>query len=381
MPPGVSQSSTVRGRHGCKAVPPFMTCAVSSAALRSRSRFSVVAELGIPICWPTVPRGGRPRPAVGAARISLRRVLPLSGERRPFWPRGRRQLCPDADVRVASVGRSGLDAATRGVRRSDTSWTAWGKLLSAVRSASPGFQEASARICSEHVTRHPRRRRRSTCSWPIRRGLGCGASGRLRLCRHSPARRCRGGRGALVAGRARRYPAMSGILFDMPPVIATAAATLAGLGRRPLPGGRRQLLRRRAGGADAYALKFVRTTGPTPIACGFSKLPQRDGRRAAASSSSSMSCRRDGSPHFSRFMDLTMLASHRRARADGERVRALARSGDLRLQRSVRDADRPLPSLNAWRGRSPGGSFRSQKARTGVASRWSRRRKIIVQAR
>jgi hypothetical protein len=300
---------------------------------------SAVAELGIPDLLADGPKGAADLARrVGVDEDFLRRVLRYLASEGVLAER-------DGDSFALTPMSEWLRSDAPGSLRpravfvgSDISWTAWGKLLSAVRSGKSALEEAFGENLFEHVTRHPA----AAASFNLFMAEQTAASVTALLAAYDFAGIRQlvdvgGGRGALVAGVLAAYPAMSGILFDMPPVVATAARTLAGLGvadRCQTVGG--SFFDAVPGGADAYALKYILHDW-TDADC--VRILQNC-REAMAPGGRILVIEHvvpsDGRPHFSRFMDLTMLAltPGGRERTESELVRLLE-AADLRLQRSV----------------------------------------------
>ena len=298
---------------------------------------SAVTELGIPDLLAKEPKdaAGLAR-QVGADEAFLRRVLRyLAGE-------GVFVEQPDGRFALTSMSQWLRSDASGSVRAravfigTDASWIAWGKLLSALRSGRSALFEAYGETLFEYAARHPevaasfnRFMAEQTAS-SVAALLGAyDFSGIRQLVDVG------GGRGALVAGVLARYPAMRGILFDMPAVIAGAAPVLAGLGDRcQAVGG--SFFEGVPEGADAYAIKFVLHDWTDEDCLRI----LRNCRKAMAPGGRVLVIEHllpaDGRPGFARFMDLTMLAMTPggRERSEAEFVRLLAAAG-LRLQRTV----------------------------------------------
>jgi hypothetical protein len=300
---------------------------------------SVVAELGIPDLLADGPkRASDLARQVGADEDFLRRVLRYLASEGVFAERegDHFALTPLSEwLRSDAPGSMRPRAVFAG---SDTSWTAWGKLLNAVRSGKSACQEAFGETLFEHVARDPA----AAASFNLFMAEQTASSVKALLAAYDFAGIRQlvdvgGGRGALVAGVLAAFPAMRGVLFDMPSVIATAAPTLAGLGvadRCQAVGG--SFFDAVPAGADAYALKFILHDW-TDADC---LRILRNCRAAMAAGGRILVIEHvlptDDRPHFSRLMDLTMLAltPGGRERTESEFV-YLLEAADLRLQRSI----------------------------------------------
>ena len=219
---------------------------------------STVTELGIPDLLAKGPRSVADLASqVGANEDFLRRVLRYLAGEGVFaeQPGDGFALTPKSEWLRSDVPGSLRPRAV--FIGNGASWTAWGKLLSAMRSGRPAFHEAFGETVFDYAARHPEaaasfhRFMADQTASSVKALLGAyDFSGVRQLVDVG------GGRGALVAGVLARYPAMHGILFDMPAVVAGASPTLAGLGERcQAIGG--SFFERVPDGADAYAIKFV----------------------------------------------------------------------------------------------------------------------------
>ena len=298
---------------------------------------SVVAELGIPDRLaagpPTVAElAGQ----VGAHEDFLRRVLRYLASEGVFAESAgdRFQLTPMSEWLRSDVPGS---LASRAVfTGSALSWTAWGKLLAAVRSGRSAHHEAFGHSLFEHAERDPaaaasfNRFMASQTATSTSAILGAYDFAGIRQLVDVG-----GGRGALVAGVLAAYPAMRGILFDMPAVIAGAAPTLAERGvadRCRAVGG--SFFDAVPGGADAYALKFILHDWNDEDC-----LKILEGCRSAMAPGGRVLVIEhvlpsDARPHHARFMDINMLAltPGGRERTEAEFARLFDAAG-LTLQR------------------------------------------------
>ena len=298
---------------------------------------SVVAELGIPDLLAGGPLSvAELARRVGAHEDFLRRVL--------------RYLASEGVFAAEPDDRFGLTAMSEYLRSDAASslrpravflgsaacWTAWGKLLNAVRSGRSALHEAFGETLFEYAARHPEAA--ASFNRFMTDQTAASVEALLDAYDFSGIRQLvdvGGGRGALVAGVLARYPAMRGILFDMPAVVAGASPTLAGLdGRCQAIGG--SFFERVPDGADAYAIKFVLHDWTDEDCLRI----LRNCRKAMAPGGRVLVIEHvlpaDGRADFARFMDLNMLAMTPggRERTEAEFVRLLA-AADFRLQRTV----------------------------------------------
>ena len=300
---------------------------------------SVVAELGVPDLLADGPQtASELARRVGAHEDFLRRVLRFLASEGVFaeQPDDRFALAPMSEWLRSDVANSQRPRAV--FSGSAASWTAWGKLLSAVKSGRSGVYEAFGENLFEYAARDPaaaaafnRFMADQTASSVAALLAAYDFSGIRELVDVG------GGRGALVTGVLAAHPAMQGILFDVPAVVATAPATLASLGvadRCRIVGG--SFFDGVPAGADAYALKFILHDW-TDADC---IRILRNCRSAMAPGGRILVIEHvvpaDGGPHFSHYMDLTMLAMTPggRERTESEFAR-LFDAADLRLQRRV----------------------------------------------
>jgi hypothetical protein len=299
---------------------------------------SLVAELGVPDLLADGPKSASDLARrVGADEDFLRRVLRYLASEGIFAEQegDRFALTPMSEWLRSDVPGSLRPRAV--FTGSDTSWTAWGQLLSAVKSGKSACQAAFGENLFEHVARHPA----AAASFNLFMADQTAASFKALLAAYDFAGIRQlvdvgGGRGALMAGVLAAYPAMRGILFDMPPVIATAAPTLATVADRcQTVGG--SFFDGVPGGADAYALKFIlhdwTDADCVRILRNCCKAMVPDGRILIIE----LVVPPDSRPHFSRLMDLTMLAltPGGRERTESEFLQLLD-AADLRLRRTVR---------------------------------------------
>ena len=156
------------------------------------------------------------------------------------------------------------DGATGGVRASVISageelYRAWGGLLHAVRTGAPAFDHAYGTGFYDYLARHPEAA--ATFDRSQNETAGQGAQVVLAAYDFSGIGTLvdvGGGNGSLLAAVLAAYPAMRGILFDRPDVVARATSLLeqAGVaGRCAIVGG--DFLESAPAGGDAYIL--VRT--------------------------------------------------------------------------------------------------------------------------
>ncbi len=300
---------------------------------------SVVAELAIA---DHLAKG--PRSASDLARLSgtdkhfLRRVLRFLASEGVFAE-------PDRDVFALTALSEWLRSDVPGSLRpravfsgSKMSWSAWGSLLSSVRTGASGMEAAFGETLFEHVKSHPE----AAASFNGFMAGQTAASVAALLAAYSfeGVRQIvdvGGGHGALVAGVLQAYPEMRGVLFDMPEVAAKALPLLekAGVARRAqVVGG--DFFSRLPTGADLYALKFIlhdwRDAECTKILKNCCEAMAPGGRALIIEHI----VPEESGPHFSRFMDINMLVmtDGGQERTEREFIRLLNATG-LQLRRSV----------------------------------------------
>jgi len=142
---------------------------------------------------------------------------------------------------------------------SKPSWSAWGNLLACLKSGASAFQVAFGEDIFDYLKGHPEAAGVFNAFMATQTAASVDAM--LAAYDFSGIRELAdigGGRGALVAGVLRANPAMRGVLFDLPGVVAAAQPLLdqAGVTNRcKIVGG--DFFESVSAGADAYVLKFI----------------------------------------------------------------------------------------------------------------------------
>lgn len=217
-------------------------------------------------------------------------------------------------------------------------WTAWGSFPRSVRTGESSLQAAFGRSLFEYLKDHPADAAVFNTFMADQTTASIGAI--LDAFDFTGAREfvdVGGGRGALVSGVLQAYPALRGILFDLPHVIASATPLLQQAGvadRCKTIGG--SFFDGVPPDADLYALKFVLHDWPDAECIRI----LQNCRRAMADGARLLIVEHvvpatHGS-HFARFMDMNMLAlaAGGRERTEAAFARLLAEAG-LTLLRVV----------------------------------------------
>lgn len=300
---------------------------------------SVVAELGVA---DHLAKG--PKSASDLARLSgadegfLRRVLRFLASEGIFAER-------DRDVFALTALSEWLRSDVAGSLRpravfagSKMSWTAWGSLLSSVRTGTSGMEAAFGETLFDHVKSHPEAA--ATFNSFMAGQTAASVAALLGAYSFDGIRQIvdvGGGHGALVAGVLQAHPEMRGVLFDMPEVAAKARPLLenAGVaGRTRVVGG--DFFAGLPTGGDLYALKFILHDWRDAECVRILK----NCRAAMAPGGRVLVIEHivpeESGPHFSRFMDINMLVMTSGGRERTERAFArLLDAAGLQLQRSV----------------------------------------------
>ena len=141
----------------------------------------------------------------------------------------------------------------------DSRWQAWGQLLHSVRTGATGFDQAHGMGLFDYLRAHPEigaQFNQSMTDDTARSGDAI-----VRAYNFSGIRRLvdvGGGHGLMLATILRAYPAMRGVLFDQPEVVAGAPQVLAGAGvadRCEVVGG--DFFAAITPAADAYLLRYI----------------------------------------------------------------------------------------------------------------------------
>jgi hypothetical protein len=220
----------------------------------------VAAALGLPDLLKDGPReSDELSRATGADARSLHRLL------RALASLGALEECDDGRFALAPIGhelRSDVPGSLRdavdcyGSRRQ---WTTWGRLLDSVTTGRPAFGTPSASAFLEMATRDPQgaaqlHEAMAALSGPVNAGIAAAYD----FSNLHTVVDVGGGYGTLLCHLLAAYPALHGILFDIPPVIEVARNRIetAGLAHRceAVSGDAFAAV---PNGGDAYILKWV----------------------------------------------------------------------------------------------------------------------------
>jgi hypothetical protein len=224
----------------------------------SQSLF-VAAELGLADLLADGPRSAADlAAAAGADPDAVHRLLRALASVGVFAGRddGRFGLTPLADLLRTGAPGSQRDAARM---RGDWQYRAWGELLACVRTGRPAFERLFGAPLFEYLAGRPDKA-------AVFDGAMVGIHGRESAAMLAAydfggvgtLADVGGGNGSLLTAVLRQYPAMHGVLFDLPGVAARADTALraAGLaGRYRAVGG--SFLDAVPPGADAYLLRHI----------------------------------------------------------------------------------------------------------------------------
>lgn len=215
---------------------------------------------------------------------------------------------------------------------SKPSWSAWGSLLACLKGGTSAFRAAFGEDIFDYLKGHPDTAAIFNAFMAGQTAASVDAV--LAAYDFAGVRELAdigGGRGALVAGVLRANPAMRGILFDMPDVIATAQPLLdqAGIADRCRQVGG-DFFESVPAGADAYVLKFILHDW-TDEQCA---RILRNCRQAMPSGGRILIVDHvipeDSGPHVAKFMDVNMMvmtSGQERTRREFEQLLASARLG------------------------------------------------------
>jgi len=272
---------------------------------------SAIAELGIPDRLAAGPQtAGQLATATGTNEDFLRRTLhylagsgvfeEIEGDRFALNDRSRWLL---SDVPASLRPR----AVFLG---SKLSWTAWGSFLASLRSGASGVAVAFGQTLFDYLTTHPDAGAAFNTFMVEQTAISVGP-----ILEAYPLDGVRqvvdigGGRGAFVASALKAYPALCGIVFDLPAVVASAKPVLDAAGvtdRCDMVGG--SFFDAVPAGADLYHLKFILHDWPDERC-----IQILTNCRKAMSPGASLIVVEylipdESGPSFARFMDMTMLA-------------------------------------------------------------------------
>jgi hypothetical protein len=270
---------------------------------------SVIARLGIPDLLADGPRSATSLAVEsGAEEVFLRRVLRylasegiLSEEGGEFGLNGASKW-----LRTGIPGSLSPRAAFAG---GPTNWAVWGKMLEAVKAGRSAMEIAFGQGLFEYLGQNPAAAAEFNNFMVDQTRASVGA-----ILKAYPFDSTRvladigGGQGALVAGVLKNYPDITGILFDLPQVIAAGAAAVHAAGMqdrcKTVAG---NFFEEVPQGADTYALKFILHDWPDERCVSILKNCRRampeEGRVLIIEH-----VRPDkASPHIANFMDMQML--------------------------------------------------------------------------
>lgn len=217
-------------------------------------------------------------------------------------------------------------------------WTAWGSFPHSVRTGESGFQTAFGKSLFDYLKHHPADA--ATFNTFMADQTAASVDAILGAFDFTGVREfvdVGGGRGALVSGVLQAYPALRGVLFDLPEVIATATPLLEQAGvadRCKAIGG--SFFEGVPTDADLYALKFVLHDWPVAecvrILTNIRQAMTADARLLIVEHVVPTT----HGPHFAKFMDMNMLAltTGGRERTEAAFVRLFAEAS-LTLRRVV----------------------------------------------
>jgi O-methyltransferase domain len=209
------------------------------------------------------------------------------------------------------------------------SWSAWGNLLQSLRSGTSAFRAAFGEDIFDYLKHDDVAA--ATFNSFMAGQTAASVDAVLAAYDFTGARELAdigGGRGALVAGVLKANPAMRGLLFDLPDVIATAGPLVAQAGvadRCKLVGG--SFFESVPAGADLYVLKFILHDWTDEDCVRILE----NCRRAMASGALLLIVEHvipeESGPHVARFMDINMMvmtSGRERTRREFERLLAPA---------------------------------------------------------
>jgi hypothetical protein len=298
---------------------------------------SAITRLGIPDLLAEAPRKAEALAgAVGADPDFLARTL--------------RYLASEGVLEARADGSFALNGRSHWLRSevagslapratwsgSPVNWGSWGSLLAALRSGRSGLEAAFGKPMFEFLEQDAEsaamfnRFMTGQTAASVAAFLAVYDFAGIRLLVDVG-----GNRGALLAGVLAANPAMRGILFDLPKVVAQAGPVLAGVAERcSVVGG--DFFAAVPEGADAYALKFILHDWDDERCVRLLE----NCRRAMAPGGRVLVMEHvvpeEPGPHIAHYMDLSMLTltDGGRERTEAE-FRALLRRAGLALSRSL----------------------------------------------
>lgn len=145
------------------------------------------------------------------------------------------------------------------IMRGEWQYAAWGELLYSVRTGRPAFEKLYGRPLFEYLAEHPEQGRTFDAAMTGVHGRETAAIlEAYEFTGVGTLADVGGGNGSLLTAVLRRYPAMQGLLFDLPAVAERARGRLAAAGladRCRVVGG--DFFESVPAGADAYLLRHV----------------------------------------------------------------------------------------------------------------------------
>jgi predicted O-methyltransferase YrrM len=221
---------------------------------------------------------------------------------------------------------------------SSLNWAAWGKFLQTLRTGRSGVEAAFGETLFPYLKGHPEAAGKFSKFMADQTEASVAALlGAYDFAAVREMVDVGGGRGALIAGVLKANAGLRGILFDMPEVIATALPLLEQAGvsdRCEVIGG--NFFDAVPAGADLYALKFILHDWSDDRCIRI----LRNCQEAMAPGGRVLIVEHivptERGPHFSKFMDITMLVmtSGGRERTKEDFIQLLNAAG-LQLRRST----------------------------------------------
>jgi hypothetical protein len=238
--------------------PPFALFRMVTGFYLSRA-IHVAAKLGIADLLADGPRGHEDLAAATHTHApSLRRVLRLLASAGVF--------SEEADERfgltpIGACLRSGVPGSMRAAALlfGGISQQAWGDLLHSVETGEPAFRRVFGLEPFDYMAQHPDEAANFDAAMAdFTRQIATAVAAAYDFAPFRKIVDVGGGNGALLTGILKANPALTGLLFDLPPVAERAAAELRaqGLGERcEIVGG--DFFEAVPAGGDAYLLKHV----------------------------------------------------------------------------------------------------------------------------
>ena len=231
----------------------------STRACSSSTRACWIATLGVADCLAEEPRTiDDLAESLDVHPESLYRIMRALASVGVFHELDDRQfaLTPVGEcLRAAAAEPVGGYAAYIG---RDPQWRAWGGLLDAIRTGETAFRNVHGCSTWEYRARHPSEGAIfDRAMTDLTRRVNGTIVETYDFGRFSQIVDVGGGRGALLAAILARQPAASGVLFDLPPVVAQSEPVLAHVAERCQVRGGDFFVDALPTEADAYVLKTV----------------------------------------------------------------------------------------------------------------------------